>query len=127
MTNELKFEDKKRTVSEILTTRTLPVVVRIYDDISQHDAEFDVRRSKISRKTEVLLQKRLKVKYCHIKVLNYYDNKIVQKEKGPEYVLEHDTYVGEEFMIPIKYSGKVKFVHRPGSWRRYTTVLQVIL
>ncbi|XP_045159055.2 uncharacterized protein LOC123524709 [Mercenaria mercenaria] len=125
MADDLKFEDKTQTISDILKTNELPMVVRIYEE-KKHDDDFDICRSRISGKTEVLFQTKLKVKYGHIRILKYYDNDVVQKEKGPEYVLEHDTYVDEKFLIPLKYSGKVNFVHRPGSWRRYAMISQVL-
>ncbi|XP_053396499.1 uncharacterized protein LOC128546041 [Mercenaria mercenaria] len=125
MTNDLKFEDKKQTIAGLLQTNSLPMVVRIYEE-NKHDEDFDILHAKISGNTEVLLQKKIKVKYGHIKILRYYDNNVVEKENGSEYVLEHDTYVDEKFLIPLKYHGKVKFVHRPGSSRRYATISHVL-
>lgn len=124
MANDLEFENKKVTIFDLLKSNRLPIVVRVCEEEREDDV-YDYYYARISGKTEVFLQKSLRLKYVLIKVLRYYDNDVIQKKNGPEYVLEHDTYVDKKFYIPVKYNGSFKFAHRPGSWRRYATVSQV--
>lgn len=121
---DLKYEDKRLTIEEILYGEKLPVVVRVVD-VGNDSETHNVFSSKLPEETDIMLHHKMKVKYAHIQVLNYHDSAAKEKEMGPEFVLEHDTYVGIDFLLPVKYCGGVKFVQRPGSRRRYATVSQV--
>ncbi|KAL4236513.1 hypothetical protein ACF0H5_004899 [Mactra antiquata] len=123
--DDLKYEDAKETIEAILSRKTLPVVVRVVDD-GVKNKNMHICAGKIPLDKEILLQCKLKVKYAHIQVLNYHDNEVREREMGPEFVLEHDSYVGEDFLIPAKYGGEMKLIRRPRCRGRYVTVSEII-
>ncbi|XP_053394524.1 uncharacterized protein LOC128555635 isoform X4 [Mercenaria mercenaria] len=118
---DLKCEDETLAVQDIINGDTLPIVVRT-TSVASEEVQTDIPED-----TDILFQSVSEEKCAHIKVLQFYDNKKVQQEKGGEYVLEHDTFVGNEYLMPLSFHGKVKFVRRPGSRGRYLTIKQVVL
>lgn len=123
-----KYNEIKLTIAEIIESSKLPELVRICDNGQDIEAGSGCwMYTRLAPNTEMLLQKVQKVKYGHVKILKFYDNDKMEEENGSEYVLEHETYVDEEFLIPLKCRGKVKFGYKPGSRRRYVTVSQVSL
>ncbi|XP_053394521.1 uncharacterized protein LOC128555635 isoform X1 [Mercenaria mercenaria] len=117
---DLKCEDETLAVQDIINGDTLPIVVRT-TSVASEEVQTDIPED-----TDILFQSVSEEKCAHIKVLQFYDNKKVQQEKGGEYVLEHDTFVGNEYLMPLSFHGKVKFVRRPGSRGRYLTIKQVL-
>ncbi|XP_045159057.2 uncharacterized protein LOC123524710 [Mercenaria mercenaria] len=117
---DLKYDDGKLTIEEVLNKEKLPVVVRTCRTGSQ-TVQTDFPQDK-----DILFQQASKETFAHVKVLKFYDNEKMQTNKGAEYVLEHDTFVDEEYLMPLKFPGKIKLVRRPGSRGRYLTIKQVI-
>ncbi|XP_045159050.2 uncharacterized protein LOC123524705 isoform X2 [Mercenaria mercenaria] len=118
---DMKYEDETLAVQDIINGDTLPIVVRT-TSVARQEVQTDIPED-----TDILFQRVSEETCAHIKVLQFYDNKKVQQEKGGEYVLEHDTFVGNEYLMPLSFHGKVKFVRRPGSRGRYLTIKQVVL
>ncbi|KAL4236512.1 hypothetical protein ACF0H5_004898 [Mactra antiquata] len=123
--DDLKYEDAKETIEAILSRKTLPVVVRVVDD-GVKNKNMHICAEKVPLDKEIFLDCKMKIKYAHVKVLNYHDNEVREREMGPEFVLEHDSYVGEDFLIPAKYGGEIKLIRRPRCRGRYATVSEII-
>ena len=96
----------------------LPIVARLYNTFEF--AERDLKDGK-----EFLFQKHMKIKYAQVKVLDFSNKNEIQDEKGIEFIMEHDNCVGKEFLIPSKYTSPLKFIHRPGSRKSFTSISQV--
>ncbi|XP_045159053.2 uncharacterized protein LOC123524707 [Mercenaria mercenaria] len=118
---DLKYDDETLTIEEVLNKEKLPIVVRRKCQTRSQTTETDIPEG-----TDILFQYVSKETFARVKVLSFYDNEKMQTENGAEYVLEHDTFIGNEYLMPLKFPGKVKLVRRPGSSGRYLTIKQVI-
>ena len=74
---------------------------------------------------QVLLCKGKSVHFARVKVLPFDREEDVKSQKGEEFVTQRNEYVGKELSIPAKYTGKLKFIPRPGTRRRFTSIAQV--
>ena len=63
--------------------------------------------------------------FVFVKVLPLEDEQDVREKKGDEYVSEYNRLVGKQYLIPLNLPNKVKIVHRPGTPRTYSNILQV--
>lgn len=117
--SDLKFDGEKLSIKQYLQMEELPSVLRICSVESE-----DKSANSLTDMT-VLMTRVSKEPFAHIKVLQFYDNAKMQSEKGGEYILEHETFVGCEYLLPLHFPRLVKFVRRPGRRGRYLTIKQV--
>lgn len=105
-------------MSQIIKEDDYPVVVKVR---TLSDKTFDSTFA-FSDQQEVLLQKKVKAKFARVRTLisgiHGNTSKMLIQETG--------SNVCEECLIPVNYPGKLKFVHRPGSLTRFTSVSQVL-
>ena len=116
---DLTYDDDALTIEELLKKEKLPIVVRMCRTRNQ-STQVDITKGQ-----EFLLQQTSKELFAHVKVLKFYNNEEMQTQKGAEYVLEHETFVGKEYLMPLEFPGYIKLVRRPGSRGRYLTIKQV--
>ncbi|XP_045159062.2 uncharacterized protein LOC123524712 [Mercenaria mercenaria] len=112
-------ESGTNSLSEVLTTEEFPIVARI-SKTNELAGNYSIENK------EVLFQRRLKTRYAQVRILDFKDKQKSEEEKGIDFIMEHDNFVDDNFLIPVKYNGTLKFIHRPGSRMRYASILQVL-
>ncbi|XP_045198895.2 uncharacterized protein LOC123553215 [Mercenaria mercenaria] len=115
----IKYESRTSSLSEVLKTKDFPIVARISNTN-------ELAGKCLVEKKEVLFQRRLKTKCAQVRILDFNDKENEQEAKGIEFIMEHDNFVDDSYLISIKYNGTLKFVHRPGSQNRYSSISQVL-
>ncbi|XP_045159054.2 uncharacterized protein LOC123524708 [Mercenaria mercenaria] len=115
--SNVEFEQKELTITEVLQTQTLPIIVKTSASgtnrriLNQHG---------IPENRELLLQRKMNVKYARVKMLTSLDKDERQGQRNDEHIRDN------HYLIPVKYHGKIKYVHPPGRRRRYASVPQVL-
>lgn len=119
----IEYEKECYTLKEVLAKGIFPIVARTHlaEEQLHGDDLFGIPEN-----TELLIQRYFKAKYARIEVLDFHDHEEIKREKGCDFVVKHDSYVGTEFLLPVKYSGMFKFVQRPGSKGRYSIISEVL-
>lgn len=115
------FSDQK-TLREAIEEDTLPVVVRTCEKCG---SKGDDRGEQMEDGTLISIDRKETLDYMHIKVVGVNDEDESAKRYGSEFVYERAAYVGEEYLIPVRYPRKLSHVHRPGKRNKYTSVAQV--
>ena len=105
---------------DAIKSADFPIVARVYN--TSEIASGDLLEDK-----EVLFQRHLKIKYAQVKVLDFQNKDEIQDEKGFEFIMKHDNCVDKTFLIPSKYTATLKFIHRPGCRRSFSSISQVQL
>lgn len=117
--NDLKYDDKKKTIEDAHSTEKFPMIARTCN-FGRH------QHTEIPLDKEILFQNTCRETFAHIKVLSYYDNDRKEEEHGAEYVLEHETFVGNEYLMSLGCGRMVKYANRSGSQAHYSNIKQVI-
>lgn len=121
--NDSEMYLPKQTLAEALESEPLPIVVRTLENYKR--TTFTGSRSEINAGTILYLESQKTIKCVHIKVLDVQDEEAAIQEHGNDFVYERACFVDNEFLIPLKYAGKLKHVLRPGRRDRYANVAQV--
>lgn len=120
--------NKVQTISNFLKLlddkNDFPVVVKTCGStVPYKDQEESTR---LPQDTDIMLEKKICVQYAHIRVLPLHDKDRLMKDKGEDYVMEHENFENEELLLPLNYPGKLKIIPRPGTRMRYGSIAQVI-
>ncbi|XP_053396501.1 uncharacterized protein LOC128556223 [Mercenaria mercenaria] len=115
----VKYESETTSLSEVLKTMDFPIVVRI-------SKMNELAGTCLVENKEVLFQRRLKIKCAQVRILDFNDKENLLEAKGVDFMMEHGNFVDDEYLIPMKYNGTLKFVHRPGGRKRYSSISQVL-
>lgn len=109
-------------LQEVTEKCKFPVVIRTLQEYRNHSADGETQ---IQPGTIIYLECIKKLQFVHIKVLDVLDEEEATKLHGSDFIYERGIYLGEEFLIPFKYPGTLKFEHRPGRRTRYASIAQV--
>ncbi|XP_045195637.2 uncharacterized protein LOC123551055 [Mercenaria mercenaria] len=115
----VKYESETTSLSEVLKTKDFPIVARI-------SKTNELAGKCLVGNKEVLFQRRLKIKCAQVRILDFNDKENLQEAKGIDFIMEHGNFVDNTYLMPMKYNGTLKFVHRPGSRNRYSYISQVL-
>lgn len=126
--NEAKMssycKQREITIKEFVKTHTFPVIVKTcLNKVDEEVANQNVWTKNENEK--VLLQRIVRVKYASVRILKFHEKDEKLNSKDRVCTENCDEFTGKQFLIPVKYKGRVKFAHRPGSKRRYISVSQV--
>lgn len=113
-TASVKFNDMEVKISTLLQKQTFPVIVKTSKNQNVHGF---LGNQGMPENKEMLLQRTMRVKYAHINVFTTFD--------GVRDIRDNDDIGDNHYFLPANYHGKLKFVHRPGSRKRYASVSQV--
>ncbi|XP_052775402.1 uncharacterized protein LOC128213575 [Mya arenaria] len=116
------YTNESKTINDLLREgQELPVIVTAcstdYEVPDQADLPDD---------TEILLDYVNHVQFAQIRVLPFQDENSVREEKGAEYVKIRRRLEALEFLIPVLYPGKLRYVNRPGHRTRFSSIQEVI-
>ena len=113
----------KQTLQEVIDdASTLPVVIRTVQEYRNYSTDDMVQ---IQPGTVIYIECKKMVQYVHIKVLDVHNEEEASMKHGSDFIYERGIYLGEEYLIPLKYPGKLKFEYRPGRRTRYGSIAQV--
>lgn len=93
--------------------------------VKQTEADYEIPGQLELPDDIVLLDEVTHVHFARIKVLPFDNDAAIVSEKGDEFVESRNEAVGKEFLLPIKYKGKLRFVPKPRLRQRFTAVDQV--
>lgn len=116
-------KQNKTTIKDFVKTHTFPVIVKI----CLNKVDENVADQNENENEKVLLQRIVRVKYASVRFLKFHDKDVQLNSKDRTCIETCEEFTGKQFLIPVKCKGRVKFVHRPGSRRRYISVSQVFL
>lgn len=119
---ELDYEVDCLSLKDIIAEERFPIALRTKPI---EDYLYKEEQIGIPGNTELLLLRQFKARYARIKVLNFHDNMRIENERGANFVQKHDSYLGKEFLLSLKYSGQFRFVQRPGGNGRYESISEV--
>ncbi|WAR24026.1 hypothetical protein MAR_037695 [Mya arenaria] len=115
-------KNKAKTINGILREGLeFPVLVTACNTDYEISDQFDLPDT-----TEILLDKIEHAQFAQIRALPFNDVDSVREQKGADTMKSRRQCEGLEFLVPVLYPGKLRYVDIPGHRTRFSSIQEVI-